>query len=62
MTSTQLPESLISTLPGRYYTDAGIFALEQAKIFEDMWFCTVRSSDLPNPGSFRTVQVGSESS
>ena len=56
-----LPASLISTLPGRYYTDPQIFALEQAKIFEDMWFCAARGSDLPTPGSFRTVQVGSES-
>ncbi len=61
MTSTQLPESLISTLPGRYYTDPQVFALEQAKIFEDMWFCAVRASDISNPGDFRTVQVGTES-
>jgi glycine betaine catabolism A len=61
VTSRQLPESLISTLPGRYYTDPQIFALEQARIFENMWFCAVRGSDLPNPGSFRTVQVGTES-
>ncbi len=61
MTSTQLPESLISTLPGRYYTDPRVFALEQAKIFEDMWFCAVRASDVADPGDFRTVQVGTES-
>jgi len=61
MTSTQLPESLISTLPGRFYTDPQLFALEQAKIFEEMWFCAARASDLPNPGSFRTVQIGTES-
>ena len=42
MTTTQLPESLISTLPGHFYTDPQIFALEQAKIFEDMWFCAIR--------------------
>ncbi|GGM05839.1 aromatic ring-hydroxylating oxygenase subunit alpha [Nakamurella endophytica] len=61
MTSTQLPESLIATLPGRYYTDPGLFALEQATIFERMWFCAARGSDVPRPGSFRTVQVGAES-
>ena len=61
MTTTELPESLISTLPGHFYTDPQIFALEQAKIFEDMWFCAIRASDIPKPGSFRTVQVGSES-
>ncbi|WP_394621531.1 aromatic ring-hydroxylating dioxygenase subunit alpha [Lentzea sp. JNUCC 0626] len=53
--------SLISTLEGRYYTDPAIFAREQAFIFEKMWFCAVKSSDLPNPGDFRTVEVGRES-
>ena len=61
MTTTELPASLISTLPGRYYTDPQIFAEEQALIFEQMWFCAARASDIPTPGSFRTVQVGSES-
>ncbi|GLZ32324.1 (2Fe-2S) ferredoxin [Lentzea sp. NBRC 105346] len=53
--------SLISTLPGRYYTDPAIFAAEQEKIFEEMWFCALRSADLPSPGDFRTVQIGRES-
>ncbi|QNK82489.1 aromatic ring-hydroxylating dioxygenase subunit alpha [Nakamurella sp. PAMC28650] len=61
MTTTELPESLISTLPGHFYTDPQVFALEQARIFEDMWFCAIRASDVPTPGSFRTVQVGTES-
>ena len=42
MTTVSLPESLISTLPGSYYTDATIFAMEQEEIFESMWFCAVR--------------------
>lgn len=53
--------SLISTLPGHYYTDPEIFAAEQRRLFEAMWFCAVRSADLSTPGDFRTVQVGSES-
>ncbi|MFF0160455.1 aromatic ring-hydroxylating dioxygenase subunit alpha [Streptomyces sp. NPDC005263] len=61
MTSTSLPTSLIATLPGSSYTDPGIFAQEQERIFEAMWFCAVRSSDLAGPGSFRTVEVGRES-
>ena len=60
-TATNLPESLLATLPGSYYTDAAIFAAEQRQIFEKLWFCAVRSSDLAGPGSFRTVQVGGES-
>ncbi|MGX1371711.1 phenylpropionate dioxygenase-like ring-hydroxylating dioxygenase large terminal subunit [Streptomyces canus] len=61
MTSTSLPDSLIATLPGVAYTDPGLFAQEQERIFEAMWFCAVRASDLPTPGAFRTVEVGRES-
>jgi Rieske 2Fe-2S family protein len=53
--------SLIPTLAGRYYTDPDVFAREQESIFERMWFCAVRSSDLGAPGAFRKVQVGRES-
>lgn len=61
MTATEQPSSLISTLPGKYYTDPDIFAAEQEKVFEQMWFCAVRSADLPNPGDFKTVDIGRES-
>jgi Rieske 2Fe-2S family protein len=61
VSTTSLPESLISTLPGIYYTDEAIFALEQERIFEQLWFCAARSSDLAGPGSFKTVQIGRES-
>ena len=60
MTSLDLPDSLIATLPGHFYTDETVFALEQEKIFEAMWFCVVRSDDLGGPGAFKTVQVGRE--
>ncbi|MFF5987780.1 aromatic ring-hydroxylating oxygenase subunit alpha [Prauserella flavalba] len=53
--------SLISTLPGRYYTDPAIFAREQENVFEALWFCAVRGADIPAPGDYRTVQIGRES-
>jgi glycine betaine catabolism A len=56
-----LPESLLPTLAGHYYSDPDIFAMEQQTIFERMWFCAVRSADIGRPGAFRTVQVGRES-
>ncbi|MEU5322288.1 aromatic ring-hydroxylating dioxygenase subunit alpha [Streptomyces sp. NPDC021056] len=61
MTQEGLPLSLIATLSGEHYTDPGIFALEQERIFEAMWFCVTRASELAKPGSFRTYQVGRES-
>jgi phenylpropionate dioxygenase-like ring-hydroxylating dioxygenase large terminal subunit len=45
MTATDLPPSLNPTLPGQYYTDPAIFALEQTRVFEEMWSCVVRSSE-----------------
>lgn len=61
MSTTDLPQSLMATLPGHFYTDPAIFALEQSRIFETGWFCSVLSADLPNPGDFETVQIGRES-
>ncbi|MBL1096832.1 aromatic ring-hydroxylating oxygenase subunit alpha [Streptomyces coffeae] len=53
--------SLITTLPGHWYTSPGIFRQEQEHLFEALWYCAVRSADLDRPGAFRTVQVGRES-
>jgi Rieske 2Fe-2S family protein len=60
VTRLELPDSLLATLPGNYYTDETIFAVEQEKVFETMWFCAVRSAELTGPGAFETVQVGRE--
>jgi len=61
VTITTTPSSLIPTLPGSRYTDESFFAREQEQIFEKLWFCAARSSDLTGPGSFKTVTVGRES-
>ncbi|MET7680985.1 aromatic ring-hydroxylating dioxygenase subunit alpha [Streptomyces sp. NPDC005423] len=60
MTTPPLSPSLAATLPGRYYTDPAVFRQEQERLFESMWFCAVRGSDLDAPGAFRTVQIGRE--
>ena len=57
---TQLPPSLIATLPGHSYTDPEIFQQEQAKIFETHWFAVARADEIEGPGSYRTVDVGRE--
>ncbi|HJT92560.1 MAG TPA: aromatic ring-hydroxylating dioxygenase subunit alpha [Mycobacterium sp.] len=59
--ATNPPPALRSTLGGNYYVSDSVFAAEQERIFENMWFCAVRSSDLALPGKFRTVQIGRES-
>jgi Rieske 2Fe-2S family protein len=53
--------SLRPTLPGRTYTDPATFAAECERILEAGWFCAVASSDVAEPGDFRTVTVGRES-
>ncbi len=53
--------ALRATLGGDYYTSAATFAAEQEHIFETMWICAARSSDLALAGRFTTVQVGRES-
>jgi glycine betaine catabolism A len=53
--------ALRATLGGNYYASADVFAAEQERIFENMWFCAVRSSDLALPGAFKKVQIGRES-
>ncbi|WP_137149344.1 aromatic ring-hydroxylating dioxygenase subunit alpha [Mycolicibacterium sp. CR10] len=59
--ASQPSPALIATLPGESYVSDAIFAAEQERIFENMWFCAVRSSDLAEPGKFKKVQVGRES-
>jgi Rieske 2Fe-2S family protein len=60
MTSVEDPPSLIPTLPGRLYTDPDVFALEQERILETMWFALARADELERPGRFVTRQVGRE--
>ena len=57
----QISQSLLKTLPGSAYSSPEVFAAEQEKMFEAMWVCALRASELPRPGDFRTVQVGRES-
>ncbi|GAA1464314.1 aromatic ring-hydroxylating oxygenase subunit alpha [Williamsia maris] len=57
----ELPPTLLRTLPGGAYTDAGFFATEQERILERRWMCAVRVADHPNAGQFATVHVGRES-
>ncbi|GAB2976574.1 aromatic ring-hydroxylating dioxygenase subunit alpha [Amycolatopsis acidiphila] len=53
--------SLLATLPGQYYTDPAIFALEQSRIFGSRWLAVARASDVDRPGRYRTIEVGGES-
>ena len=53
--------SFASTLPGRYYYDPQIYALEQEQIFSQMWVCAGRDDAIAQIGAYQTVQIGNES-
>jgi Rieske 2Fe-2S family protein len=58
---TEPRTSLLKTLPGDSYCSPEVFRREQEHLFEASWFASALTSDLVEPGAFRTVQVGRES-
>jgi len=60
LASVRLPIERATTLPGRYYHDAGVFEREIETIFSDMWICVGRAEDLPEPGDYLTLTLGRE--
>ena len=44
-------------LPGRYFTDEAIFALERQKVLESSWMCIGLSADAPGKGDLFPVTV-----
>lgn len=61
MTAVETAAGPPRTLPGRYYHDHAIFALEQERIFRRLWVCAGRASALPEPGDYALADVGGES-
>lgn len=45
-------------LDNRIYTDTRIFALEQERIFRGQWKFLCHESEIPEPGDFRSTEVG----
>ncbi len=53
--------SFHKTLPGRYYTDSGIFEQEVTRIFSKMWICVGREESVANAGQYFLAEIGDES-
>ncbi len=49
------------TLPGRYYTDEGIFREEMERFYFAMWLCAGRSEQIAEKGQYFLVEVAGES-
>lgn len=60
MTATQDTGSLVSTLPGRYYTDQDVFEREQQAIFGTEWVYVAHAGELPGSGDVVRRPVGTE--
>lgn len=61
--SDDTPESEMTpghTLPPESYTDPAIYAEEIEKIFRQNWIPVCRSTDIPDPGSYRAIDLFGE--
>ncbi len=47
-----------ATLPGRMFTDPDVFADEILRLVRRSWVCVGRADEVPNPGDYRTYEVG----
>ncbi len=57
-TARPLPEA--RTLPRAVYTDGRILDLEHRELFGKRWLAIAREEDLPDAGSFLTLEIGGE--
>ncbi|MEX2649464.1 MAG: aromatic ring-hydroxylating dioxygenase subunit alpha [Alphaproteobacteria bacterium] len=55
--SVTSPEATGWTLPARYYTDPGIFALERERIFLRSWLYVGHESQVAEPGGYLTYDL-----
>jgi Rieske 2Fe-2S family protein len=51
---------VVPTLPGRYYYDPDLYALEQERIFGTLWTCVGLAQTLGEPGDYLTTEVAGE--
>ncbi len=49
-----------TSMPKQVYLSDELNALEQQKIFDHEWVCVGRTDDIPNPGDYRTFDLGKQ--
>jgi len=54
------PLSEATSMPKQVYLSDEFNRLEQEKIFDQEWICAGRTDDVPNPGDYRTFQLGKQ--
>ncbi|HZR67070.1 MAG TPA: aromatic ring-hydroxylating dioxygenase subunit alpha [Terriglobales bacterium] len=54
-------ESVVKTLPARYYTDPQVFLDELERFYCESWVCAGRTEQVSNPGDYFLREVAGES-
>ena len=54
-------ESLEQTLPRASYLDADLYQREYKAVFRPGWVCVGRAEQVPNPGDYQALRLGTES-
>ena len=49
------------TIPSRYYSDPDYYDLKKERIFYRCWQFACHVTEIPEPGSFHTIQIADES-
>jgi Rieske 2Fe-2S family protein len=52
---------IFKTLPGRYYTDPGVFRQETESFYFGKWICAGRAAAIPNTGDYFLREIAGES-
>lgn len=55
------PYGTAFAMPGAFYNDPGLLALEVEKLFHQEWVCVGRVEEVEKPGDFFTYRLGKES-
>lgn len=55
-----LPLDRARTIPGSWYADPEVYALERRAVFGDSWLAAALVQDVAEPGSFATAEIAGE--
>jgi Rieske 2Fe-2S family protein len=60
-TRPEVAASEATTLPQRYYTDPALFQREMEAVHFNMWLCSGRANQIPNPGDYFVRRIADAS-
>jgi Rieske 2Fe-2S family protein len=57
LSAVDRPLEEAATIPGPFFSDPSVYALELERIFQPSWHCVAREDELPEPGDFLTTDL-----